>query len=85
MNSSTGLFGQTRLTRRPGRLAVALALAVVLATGPAAPPAPAAMAAPAQRAPVCQLKPTRIGRVCMCRGPYGWRSAPRLFCSAAQS
>lgn len=72
------------LTQRPSRLAIALALGVLLATGPAIPPAPAALAAPAQRAPVCQLKPTRIGWVCMCRGPYGWRTAPRLLCSAAQ-
>lgn len=71
------------LTRRPSRLAVALALGLLLIAGSAAP-APAATAASAQLALVCQLKPTRIGWRCFCRGPYGWQSAPRVFCSAAQ-
>lgn len=70
-------------TRRPSRLAVALALGLLLIAGSAAP-APAATAASAPLALVCQLKPTRIGWRCFCRGPYGWTTAPRLFCPAEQ-
>lgn len=81
MTAMDNQINLTKLTQRPGRLAIALALAgVLLATGPATPPAPTASASPAQRAPVCDMKPFRIGWLCMCHGAYGWTSAPKIAC-----
>ena len=59
---------------RAGRLVVAvlLALAVTLApvTSLAMPPS----------ARACELKPTRVGWRCFCRGMYGWTTAPAFMC-----
>lgn len=82
-----GRFGRVgrMIVGRAGRLVIALALAGVLLTAAlmptAAPTAPAAMAdSGATKALVCQMKPTRIGWRCFCRGAYGWRTAPKIMC-----
>jgi len=36
------------------------------------------------RALVCQMKPTRVGSRCFCRGAYGWRIAPAIMCQVAR-
>jgi hypothetical protein len=82
---NVGRFG--RVGRWAGRLVVALALAgVLLAAGSiptSAPTAPAALAAPAA-ALVCEIKPTRVGWRCFCRGAYGWRAAPAVMCRVSR-
>lgn len=78
MNGSTGL---TRLTRRPGRLAVALVLGLLLASAAPAAPPPEAMAATGARL-VCQ-RSAITGR-CWCKFSYGWRTAPAMMCRLAQ-
>ena len=67
-----GRFGV--VGRWAGRLLVALALVLAPVT-PLAQPASAL---------VCEMKPTRVGWRCFCRGAYGWRIAPAIMCRVSR-